>query len=505
MPKQPRKRKIKPSSSNELGSPTDGLNPPKEKIHVRDDSEMDELSRVLFGDSSAFLRSLEEAEEEDCVAGPSNHSQSLLHRDSGVESSNSEDSDNCNRKPAWFDDDDEGIEVGEALDAQGRKLPRGGLNERDKKYSNLLKHKFESVVGCPSWAKLKRPRTESAGSDEEILRTVGFVTKAPQTSLLSGSLEFKKVKDLNCETYNEGPFINAVEFHPSSSVGLVAGNQGIASLFAVDGKKNNKLHSVVFQNFPILCAKFIRSGNEVILGSRQKHIFSYDLLAAKPTRYNLPPSMTQCKKFVVSPDTQFFAAAGKWGEVHILSSISKEKIATLKQDSEVTSLEFNYDGSMLFGHSDTGEVTVWNMKTRKVQHKFMDEGCLQGTTLAASSSNQFLACGSAQGVVNLYAMEDVLHNKVPKPRKTIMNLTTAITNLKFNSTSELLALSSTEIKNSIKLLHLGSSTVFSNFPPFDSKLGNINCVNFTPGSGFLALANRKSIVSLFRLKHFKNY
>lgn len=142
---------------------------------------------------------------------------------------------------------------------------------------------------------------------------------------------------------------------------------------------------------------------------------------------------------------------------------------------------------------------------RRVKHKFTDEGCLQGTTLGVSSSNQFLATGSAQGVVNLYGMEDVLQSKLPKPRKTILNLTTAITDLKFNSSSEMLAFSSVEIQNSVKLFHLGSGTVFSNFPNFETKMGHVNVLNFSPSTGYVAFGNRKSIVSLYRLKHYKSY
>ncbi|CAG9763308.1 unnamed protein product [Ceutorhynchus assimilis] len=496
MSKQNRKRKISPT-------PEDAeLIPTKEKTRPNDDPELGQLSRMLFGDSKAFLRSLEEAEHE--TAGPSGEAEFSFsnHPDSGIDGGSSEDSDEIDhRKPAWSDEEDEGIEVGEALDAQNRKLPSGGLHDRKNKYSTLVKHKFMSIVGTPKWAKLRKH-----ADNEEILKTAGFINKtAKQTSLPATSLEFKKVKDLNSETYTEGPFINSIEFHPTSSVGLVAGSKGIATLFAVDGKKNNKLHSVAFEKFPILCAKFSRNGDEALLGSRQGHIFSYDLIAAKAMRYNLPPGMTQCKNFTVSPDSQFFAVAGKWGEVHILSTISKEKIATLKQDNDVRALEYNSNGNLLFGHSDTGEVTIWDINMRRVRHKFIDEGCLQGSTLSASMSNQFLACGSAQGIVNLYGMDDVLKSKVPKPRKTIMNLKTAVTSLKFNSSSEMLALAATDIKNSVKLFHLASGTVFSNFPPFESKLGQVNCLNFTPGSGYLALGNRKSVVSLFRLKYFKNY
>lgn len=501
MSNQNRKRK----SATRLDTDESDYQPRGGKMRINhEEDEPNYMAQLLFGDEGKELLPdtemfIEHFDEQD-------HTKHDHQIDSGVESGPAEDSDSQDqRKPAWSDDDDVGIDVGEALRAQHRRLPSGGINDRANRYSNLLKHKFESIVGTPSWAKLDKVKSEDADLDEEILHSVGFVRKPLGTTLPAGTLEFKKVRDLNCETYSEGPFINAVEFHPTSSVGLVSGRKGVATLFAVDGKKNNKLHSVAFERFPILSAKFVNNGDEAILGSNQKHIYVYDLMGAKAMRYNLPPDMTQCKKFVVSPDTHCFAVAGKWGEVHLMSAISKERLATLKQDNEVTALSYNCDGSLLFGHSDSGEVTIWDINMRRVRHKFTDEGCLQGSALSASSSNQFLACGSAQGVVNLYGMEDALKSKLPKPRKTIMNLTTAITDLEFNSSSEVLALASSDIKNSIKLFHIASGSVFSNFPPFQSKLGHLQCINFSPGSGYLALGNRQSVVSLFRLKHFKNY
>ncbi|EEZ97885.1 U3 small nucleolar RNA-associated protein 18 homolog-like Protein [Tribolium castaneum] len=496
MPKHTRKRRH-PNVNNDIEYEIDA---PKNKFRAFDEdaqAEEEQLSKILFGGASSFLKSLEEAEQEIGA--------SCSNVDSGVGEDTS-DSEPQERIPAWYDEDDDGIEVGHALDAQGRKLPSGGINDRSNKYSSLLKNKFNLIVGTPSWATLdKRHKSQDSDSDEEILHSCGFLRTGTGAYLTRGALEFKKVKDLNCETYSEGPFINAVEFHPTSRVALVGGHNGVASLYAVDGRQNNKLHSVLFQHFPIFCAKFINNGNEVILGSRQNHIFSYDLMAAKTTRIPLPPGMTSFKKFITFPDFDIIAAAGKWGEIHLLSAASKERVATIKQNHEVTALAYGPQGNLLYGHSDCGEVTVWDVSMRRVLHKFMDKGCLQGTTLAVSPTNQFLAAGSAQGVVNLYDVGDILINKVPKPIKTIMNLTTSVTDLKFNATSEILALSSAEIPNSVKLLHVGSGTVFSNFPTFETKLGHVNAINFSPNSGYVAFGNRKSTVSLYTLKHYKSY
>lgn len=455
----------------------------------------EELTRQLFGDRSGFLESLGDLK----LSGATSSSSSGA--DSGLGDTEPEESNNeTKRPPAWVDDDD-GIDVGFALDVQGRRLPSGGLNSRSAQYSNLLQHKFKSLVGTPKWASFNKKKTENS-SDDELLQSCGHIIKTRSQILRANNLEFKQVKDLNIETCNEGK-ITTVQFHPSYTVALIAGMSGIASLVAVDGKRNNKLHSVAFQRFPIECARFTNN-SEALLGSRHSHFFSYDLQTAKTARISLPRGMSKCRQFEIS-SKKIIAVAGKWGEVHLLSADSKELITTLKQNTNVTALAFNTEGSLLFGHSDTGEVTVWDVAQRSVKNKWTDEGCIQGNTLSISPSGQFLATGSAEGVVNVYETDTVLKGRYPKPKKAIMNLTTSIESLQFNSTSEILGFSSPDLANSVRLYHIASGTVFSNFPMFSTKLGRISTLSFSPKSGFAAFANLNSTVALYRLKHYCNY
>ena len=93
------------------------------------------------------------------------------------------------------------------------------------------------------------------------------------------------------------------------------------------------------------------------------------------------------------------------------------------------------------------------MSTRDCVHCFTDEGCLLGTKLAVSPSGTRIACGSDSGVVNVYSGGQCLKtggewstttsitvaaapalSPNPKPLKSVMNLTTAIDQVCFNST-----------------------------------------------------------------------
>ena len=85
-----------------------------------------------------------------------------------------------------------------------------------------------------------------------------------------------------------------------------------------------------------------------------------------------------------------------------------------------------------------GKVYVWDMSARECVSVFVDEGCIHGTTIAVSPDNQYVACGSTSGVVNLYSGPACLQASSscsnPKPLKAIMNLTTRIDALSINPT-----------------------------------------------------------------------
>lgn len=92
------------------------------------------------------------------------------------------------------------------------------------------------------------------------------------------------------------------------------------------------------------------------------------------------------------------------------------------------------------------------MSTRDCIHHFIDDGCIRGLSIAVSHDNNFLACGSDSGVVNLYEPSVCLKSRSPKPQKALLNLTTPCKKLVFNSTSEILAMASDNAEKAVKLV-----------------------------------------------------
>ncbi|XP_023224075.1 U3 small nucleolar RNA-associated protein 18 homolog [Centruroides sculpturatus] len=414
------------------------------------------LEEVVFGAGDDFL---EEDEQIEISLKKTKHKTSKVKK----------------RKPAWVDDDAD----------DSKKIVKTGIL-------------------TPKWAQMERKDCEI--EDDEILKLSRNYLKKSET-LPKTVIEISKCTNLNYEV-KEKAVIKCTKFHPSSQVALVAGYKGIATLFQVDGKTNAKIQSIYFENFPIHNACFTVDGSQFVVGSKEYgFFFYYDMFSGKIVKVPQEKGMDQynMRRFDVSPDGRFIIVYGRFGNIHLLSAKSKEWISTMKMNGEVYSIAFDKEGSKMYSHGGDGQVYIWDMNARECVHKFYDEGCISGTALAISPNNRYLASGSDSGVVNIYHVDQLISNSNPKCIKSLMNLTTEITNLKFNCTSELLAMSSLYKDNAVRLVHFPSMTVFSNFPNHNKNLKHPHSLDISLNSGFLTIGSSSGVAHLFRLKHYNNY
>ena len=143
------------------------------------------------------------------------------------------------------------------------------------------------------------------------------------------------------------------------------------------------------------------------------------------------------------------------------------------------------------------------MRTKKCIDKFRNE---DGTiTSYISASSQFLAVGSESGVVNMYKDNNFNTNTrfaKRNPIKSIMNIHTTIDHMKFNPDGQILAMSSRREKDVLKLLHVPTQTVFSNWPTTKTPLSYVWSMDFSPGSKYMAIGNDKGTCLLYKLPHY---
>lgn len=477
------------------------------------------LEELVFGAEDELLERLGAAETKGAVSG------NLLDEDSSDSEVENEARFQVQsaQKAAWEDEDDQGEEIVDMThrfrkdmvksDAE-KQLPKGKLQQR-------LREQFQRAMGgTPAWAEkrvLKKKKGKKSAEDDDsededeeendlLHRTGNFVTSSK--SLPKGFIEIKNCLHAN----NNRPSdvcLTSVQFHPSAQVIMTGGVDQSISLFQVDGKTNPKIQSIHLEKFPVYKARFSADGEQVIATSmHNKMFYVYDMMGGKiiPVYGVRGLEEKRVKQFEVSPDGSLLLLTGTSGYLHLLTMKTKELVSSMKINGKAVGAAFSPDGSKIYTNSDEGEVFVWDVKSRTCLNRFTDEGCLKGTCIAVSRNGQYLACGSNSGVVNVYSHDVCLQESNPKPLKAIMNLVTSATSLSFNPTTEILAVASNAADEAVKLVHIPSFTVFSNFPVMKKKAIHLaQCMDFSPRSGFFSIATNKGKALLYRLKHYTDF
>ncbi|PPD73864.1 hypothetical protein GOBAR_DD29205 [Gossypium barbadense] len=388
------------------------------------------------------------------------------------------------RKAVWVDEEEERTVINIAKVNRLRKLRK----EEDEsvvsgsEYVSRLRAQHAKLNPGTEWAKLDSGLRNDHGYDDEssdeekvvvaasgygngevvddILRTNEDLVVKSRVKLLPGLLEYSRLVDANAEEPSNGP-INSVQFHRNAQLLLAAGLDRRIRFFQIDGKRNTKIQSVFLEDCPIRKASFLPDGSQVIIAGRRKFFYCFDLVKAKVDK--IGPLVGREEKnlevFEISPDSSTIAFLGNEGYILLVSSKTKELIGTLKMNGTVRSLAFADNGNQLLSSGGDGEVYHWDLRTRTCIHKAADEGCINGTALCTSPNGRMFAAGSDSGIVNIYNRDEFLGGK-RKPIKTVENLTTKVDFMKFNSDAQILAICSTMKKNSLKLMHVPSFTVY---------------------------------------------
>ncbi|KAJ7425050.1 U3 small nucleolar RNA-associated protein 18 like protein [Willisornis vidua] len=414
-----------------------------------------ELEELVFGDSL----NVEEDELLRRLGGPSEvaarEGKSVSEESSDSEVENEAKGNLLPKKPAWVDEDDEAEENVDMTHKYRKDFMRSDAEKTltKKKLKRRLEEQFQQAMGgVPAWANLenkkKSKRTSSdsdSDEDDDLLRRTGNFISSSE-SLPRGILKMSTCLPANQERFANGRLVT-VQFHPCAQVVMTAGHDRSVSLFQVDGIRNPKIQSIYLESFPIYKARFSVDGEQVIAtGTHHSMFFVYDMMAGNIIPIPKVRGVEEkfLRNFELSPDGSFMLLTGTSGYLHLLSMKIFGRIT-------VTIVLHPIDKGTDQHHEEEGEVFIWDVRSRRCLHKFEDEGSLEGKCIAVSKNNQYVACGSSSGVVNLYTTDVCLKETRPKPVKAIMNLVTSATCVTFNPTTEILAVASRDADEAVKL------------------------------------------------------
>lgn len=435
-----------------------------------------------------------------------------------------------------------------------------------KEYEKRLREMYEKMHPRPAWASRtsfnsaqttakdsKKPSiTTSAAASSSLAdllaRDAGLVARSTghssQSRLPAGQIEVERLRDANAGLDSDlASAIESMEFHPSARAKLLmtASRDRRVRLYQIDGSGNPLLQTLHVPSLPITTATFHPLGSSILLSGPRPYLYSYDLQAGRVLRSSPWRSIASGSGQLNEEDfkekdlskakfqpldstgqSRLLAIGGRRGVVHLLDwSVSGgaggSLISSLRQNSPVVGLDWDQspgaNGRRLMTLGQEGTMSLWDVRNTKCEVIKRDVGLFGANGIAISPDGQFTSVGSESGIVNLYdaarlapstsASSSMMLEENVEANKALGNLTTTTTTMQFNHDGQILALASRNKKDALRLVHLPSLTVFSNWPTSGTPLGHVSDVAFASrGSQYMAIGNTRGRVLLYGMKHF---
>ncbi|KIW14534.1 hypothetical protein PV08_07318 [Exophiala spinifera] len=486
-------------------------------------------------------------------------------------------------QPTWYDSDDDRITVSLASNTRLRKLRDTEADDvvSGREYIRRLRRQYESLHPTPDWVKYARKKRKLSTQDDEdkdtdsdvsmdeggdslpsarplseLLRSVGSLTSAANKlsqdrqgsrKLRPEIISIQRRKDVAAS----GPSsIDSLHFHPYYPLLLAAGPSSTATIYHISPHPPNPnpiLTSLHIKGNPLHTAAFCRPSTSaaavpdtehdqtrIFLSSRRRYFHTWSLstgVVKKVTRALYGDTRKEQKtmeSFKISPCGRYMGLVGSsrkgGGSINVLSTETMQWVCSCRVDSRGGIADFawwsNGNGFAVVGKN--GEVSEYDIDSRRVVARWIAEGAVDTTVIALSGQtsgrecrggSRWVAIGSSSGVVDLYDRRGwttetetgeaggvaVPADERPKAARVLDQLVTPISHLVFSDDSQMLVMGSRLKKNAFRLVHLPSCTVYRNWPTEKTLLGRVSAVALSPGRKYLAVGNDQGRIKLWEI------
>lgn len=416
-------------------------------------------------------------------------------------------------KAAWFDEDDSKVYVDITAKNRLKKLRQTEAEDgrlRGDEYTRRLREFNEKIAPRPLWAQQQViPDSEDEDELPAILqRPFEMVEKRPR-HLLPDVLEIKRLNDANVAGTSSAA-IRTVKFHPTGML-LVGGDDRSIRIFDIDGRENALLHTARLRDASIRDASFTAEGQQVVLlGSGKPIIYRWNMVADRMERVlgvrGSLQEVSSWNRICTNPSTSHLAISSNddSGAIYIFNGRSLQHLHTIRMNGPVKSMTFSPDGRFLFTAGHDHRIFQWDCLAgwSCLQSWEHQTGTVIGS-LSISPDQSYLTAASNMGIVSLWDYQQILNQSPsPQPIKSLLNLTTFISSSTFHPSSQLYAYSSDEIRNALRMVHLPSGRVYSNWPTLSTPLGHLQSMDFSPDGRYFVAGNRKGSALLYSLPYF---
>lgn len=392
----------------------------------------------------------------------------------------------------------------------------------------------------------------------DLLRTAGSLSRTDVKATSARGKRKLRPEVIDIQRTKEvaggGPSsIDTLQFHPSYPLLLSGGPSSTITLYHISPHPPNPnpiVTSLHVRGTPIHTAEFCRPApaassensheqdpndqTRIFFASRRRYFHTWSLSTGQVQKITRAMygtarhSQRTMEQFKLSPCGRWMglvsSAKKGGGAINVLSTSTMQWQCSCRVDSRGGVADFAWwrDGNGFAAVGKNGEVCEYDMSSKSVVRRWLDDGAV-GTTIIALGGHiggaheeflggsRWVAVGSSSGVVNLYDRRSWLetdksstaNTKVdhrPTPLRSFTQLTTPTSHLTFSTDGQMLVMASRWKKDALKLIHLPSATVYRNWPTDKTSLGRISALALSPDGGYLAVANEAGKIRLWEIR-----
>ncbi|GBF59557.1 U3 small nucleolar RNA-associated protein [Trichophyton mentagrophytes] len=383
----------------------------------------------------------------------------------------------------------------------------------------------------------------------KLLQNIGDLTKssANDTSagkkrkLRQGVLDIQRLKDVGG---NQPSSIDSLSFHPHYPLLLSSGPASTLFLHHISpdsAAPNPLLTSLHIRHTPIRTSTFDRpTGNRILCSGRRRFFHVWNLDTGKIEKVVGPADrkheLKSMEYFKVSPCGRWIGFEGTTkkggGVIIVFDANTMQWVAQVRIDGQGGVADFAWwsDGEGICVVGKNGEVSEWDIREKRIIARWVDEGAVGTTVLSLGGQtgrqqlggDRWVAIGSSSGIVNIYDRKpwadaaaaarrkpnqpldeaaDVQSGvpRRPKPVRVLDQLTTPISHLVFAQDGQFMVMASRWKRDALRLVHLPSCMVYSNWPTSNTPFGRISSVAVSPTSDSIAVANEQGKIRLWEI------
>lgn len=498
------------------------------KIENLYDYSDDEQDGSDFAENSEFSEDEAQNSDEDLFFIDEAGDGSVAH----VASGNADDDMEIDTEPledaAWVDSDDDRTAVS-VMSTRLKKLrhTQEETTLSGAAYVARLRAQFEKIYPRPQWAdhfadEDHEERFETEDAEDAavgintatlslILASTNKYIKSSTKLLPPTKIDIARLKDGNFQRRARSG-IQSMSFHGLHPLLIAGGFDRTLRIYHIDGRTNKFVSLIHFRDSPIQTVQFVPGLNVVYAAGRRRYMNRWNVFSGEVDKvsrlYGQDKFQRSYEYFKVSPRGTYVALMGSSGYVNLVNAATGQFARAFKVDGFVADFEFSSNENLLLVANSAGDIWEFSLElaTTRIVRRWTDVGAVFITKIRLGGpGDRWLAVGTKSGVVHLYdrsTFGSAKAGKQPKPFREVQNLVTEISCLSFNPDGQVLCISSKQKKDSLKLVHLPSGTVFLNWPTSGTPLGRVTVTEFSPNGQMLAIGNDVGKITLWRLNHY---